>query len=115
MRKLVLTFLLVLLPLQFAQAAMCPYCCDDEAPFSTQQENDSKAEESLATDEQGNHQNPGPSHQCGLCQLAQSKFISWDIPMLTPFKTLPPYLAETLDYQSYIPRSLDRPNWTHFA
>jgi hypothetical protein len=115
MRKLVLTFLLVLLPLQFAQAAMCPYCCDDEAPLSTQQDNDSQAEESLAADEQGNHQNVGLSHQCGLCQLAQSKFISWDIPMLIPPKTAPPYLAEALDYQSYIPHGLDRPNWTHAA
>lgn len=114
MKKLFLTFLLVLMPLQFVQAATCPYCCDDDMPMSTQQQ-EAESEAAIVVDDRPTHATFGPSHRCGFCNLAHAQYISSEITLLTPQPAASPYLDETLAYQSYIPRGLDRPNWTHFA
>jgi hypothetical protein len=115
MRRLILTFLLVLLPLQFAQAAMCAYYCGDDLPLSTQQQDNSPSDMALVADDQPTHPLYGSSHRCGFCNLAQAKFIQEATPVLTAASTPQPYLPDPIAYQSYIPHGLDRPNWTPFA
>lgn len=114
MRKLILTFLLVLLPLQFAQAAMCPYCCGEDLPMSTQQ-NDDGEPDMLGVDDQPGELSLNLSHRCGFCNLAQAKFIEQPLPAIAATASPPPYFAETPAYQSYIPHGLDRPNWAYFV
>lgn len=114
MKKLFLTFLLILMPLQFAQAALCPYCCADDMPLSTQQQ-DGESGETLVADDQPTHATFGQAHRCGFCNLAHAKYISSEIALLSPSPAASPYLDDTFVYRSYIPRGLDRPNWTHFA
>lgn len=114
MKKLVLTFLLVLMPLQFAQAAMCPYCCSEGLPLSTQPDADG-GPDVLGADDQPGQVNLNLSHRCGFCNLAQAKFIEQPLPVLATTASPPPYLADIPVYQSYIPHGLDRPNWTFFA
>lgn len=114
MKKLFLTFLLVLMPLQFAQAALCPYCCADDMPVSTQLP-DGDSDVALVADDQPLPATFGASHRCGFCNLAHAKFIGSEITLAAPAAAATPYLDDTLVYQSYIPRGLDRPNWTHRA
>lgn len=114
MRKLILTFLLVLLPLQFAQAAMCPYCCGEGLPMSSQQDGND-GPDTLGTDDQSGQLSLDLSHRCGFCNLAQAKFIEQPLPTVVATTSPPPYFADTPAYQSYIPHGLDRPNWTPFA
>lgn len=114
MKRLLLTFLLVLLPLQFAQAAMCPYCCENQAPFSTQQDDGDEPAAVTADDAAGNAIS-GASHRCGFCNLSGTKFVAAASATIKPFKTLVSFQQPPTRYQSYIPLGLDRPNWMLFA
>ena len=114
MKKLFLTFLLVLLPLQFAQAAMCAYCCDEEAPSSLQ----SSGEQATPADDVEQHDDKGtngPHHSCGTCHLSCAKFFVSQPGFSQPSTISVSFHQEIIDYKSYIPRSLERPKWTHFA
>jgi hypothetical protein len=111
MRKLVLTFLLVLMPLQFAQAALCPYTCDMEA--STQQ---SDGPESAVANEETDKSTQTAPHRCAFCDLSHAKFIPNEMLSLTAANTAAAcFQPDTFIYRSPIPTGLDRPNWSHFA
>ena len=114
MRKLFLTFLLVLLPLQFAQAAVCAYCCDEETPASMQGDNSQQT--SADKEQHDDAQDSGASqHSCGVCHLSCAKYFVSQPALFQPFKLTVSFHQETIDYQSSIPRGLDRPNWTFAA
>ena len=113
MRKLFLTFLLVLLPLQFAQAAMCAYCCDEKTSSSTQAYPQDMAPD--AEQHADAQDNDASHHSCGVCHLACAKYVISEPGFFQPFKTSVSFHQETIAYQSYIPRGLDRPNWTFAA
>ena len=82
LKKLFLSFLLVLLPLQFAQAAMCAYC-EFDLDIAPQHEAASQHEVSSASsiqatvssqhshDQQGN----GLHNGCGVCHLCCAKLL----------------------------------------
>lgn len=114
MKKLLLTFLLVLMPLQFAQAAMCAYCCDEETPSSMQGSSEHETEAS-AEQHDDNPDTGEPHHSCDVCHLSCAKYFVSQPGFFQPFKITVSFHQETIDYQSYIPRGLDRPNWTPFA
>ena len=114
MKRLILTFLLVLLPLQFAQAAVCSYCCIDEMTSSTQHDDGAQPDVELEADDQ-EASVTHDTHPCGFCNMSQAKFINSEAVLSTASTAVQRYLSEPAAYQSYIPRGLDRPNWSNFA
>lgn len=112
MKKLLLTFLLVMLPLQFAQAAMCPYCCNDEIPFSTQQEDSDTP--AISADDGGNSAS-ATSHRCGFCNLSSAKFVTGQSTTVAITDVPVTFQHQAIKYQSFIPRGPERPNWMLFA
>ena len=118
LKKLFLSFLLVLLPLQFVQAAMCAYC-EFDLDIAPQHEAVSQHEVSPASsiqatvssqhshDQQGN----GLHNGCGVCHLCCAKLLgsnagfnaisgNADIPSLF---ILHPY--------PLVASGIERPNW----
>ena len=126
MKKLILTFLLVLLPLQFAQAALCSYYCG-ELPVSSQQSTGPQSMDSqlpdqlipnqpdsiVATDHQQDNQ--AATHRCAFCSMSHAKFINHAPPVLAIPNTTAPFQPEAVTYQSHISHTPERPNWMPFA
>ena len=113
MQKFILTLLLVMLPLQFAQAALCSYTCEG-MPVAPQKVQD-QAPASLTTSHGQIDLGTLLPHHCGFCNLANAKFFMGKLPQVTPPKVMALFVPETLIYQSPISPGLERPNWTPFA
>jgi len=113
MKKFFLMFLLVLLPLQYAQAAVCAYCCEDEVPMSSQGTHDQQ--QIVAVDDAPIDSAGEDHHACGSCHLSCCQYLSSQSVVILPFKVSDAFHHLTTGYQSYIPHGLDRPNWTHLA
>ncbi|HYG32311.1 MAG TPA: hypothetical protein VD810_04915 [Methylophilaceae bacterium] len=113
MKKFILMFLLVLLPLQYTQAAVCTYCCNDEAPMSSQNPHDQQLD--AAVDDPSADGDGDDHHACGTCHLSCSQYLSLQSVVIVSFKASGSFLHLATGYQSYIPHGLDRPNWTQLA
>lgn len=113
MKKLFLILLLTLLPLQFAQAAMCAYCCESETSAQPQANDGPQQEVSASVaDIQTGNVNSDMQHNCGACHFACAKvFLSQSaiMPLLEPSS---PSATELVAYQSLITRDIDRPKWS---
>lgn len=112
MKKLLLILLLTLLPLQFAQAAMCAYCCESET--STQPQSNDGHQQKLSASVTNTQVGDGTGdmhHDCGTCHFACAKvFLSQPI-IMALLEPPSPSTTELVAYQSLVPRGIDRPKW----
>jgi hypothetical protein len=112
MKKLFLILLLTLLPLQFAQAAMCAYCCESET--STQPQSTDGHQQGLSasvTDIQAGDDASDMHHDCGICHFACAKVFVSPPTIMSLLEPPSPSTTELVAYQSLAPRGIDRPKW----
>lgn len=72
MKRFLLILLMLLVPLQFAQAAVCSYCCEDEHAV-LQQQADSPV--ISAADTQSGNADTVVQHACASCHMACAKLL----------------------------------------
>lgn len=114
-KKLLLIFLLVLLPLQFSWAAAAAYCQHEEEPATLHfghhsHQHDAKADLPDEVD------TPTKVHaDCGYCHLAcQVSFLMEQPDIAMPNGSTYTALYSRM-YSSHIPNGLHRPDWRFVA
>ncbi len=111
-RRTFIAFLLVLLPLQFAQAAVCSYG-HSEINTSSQHGINATEETSVVAMNPHTHNQPEKSscNECSVCHLCCTKFVR----LQSEFTTIPCFVAISSPEVSYryplIISGIERPNW----
>jgi len=111
-KRFLISFLLILLPLQFAQAAICSYC-EFDLDVAPQHEVTQAQQVSVADLGQHSHdqQGNGLHNGCGVCHLCCAKLVSSQ-PDIKVISTNPTVTATYIIHQYPLVLSgIERPNW----
>jgi len=107
LNKILVVFMLVLLPLQFSQAAVCAYC-EYEMENAPQH---SMVADSVHTGSHGEQGN-GAHNGCGVCHLCFAKLRTEQPSLNSPLSLSTTFVSEYFPpHYSFISDNIERPNW----
>lgn len=113
-KKLLLIFMLVLLPLQFSWAAVAVYC-QHEQEASTHFGHHShkhEADASAQTDDSGTEGKLAKvDGDCAVCHFSAQPSFPNSLRTVTPPQVAPHAIQLQTDYSSHIPEGPQKPDW----
>ncbi len=116
MKRLVLLFLLVLLPLQTSWAAVSGYCQHEQDERQSQHlgHHDHK-HHNISGQQDAQPENPSQDNDCGVCHMSGGTAIPVGAQMLPVQLDSAVFFALDLRLPFVAPEAPDRPNWQPFA
>jgi len=117
-KRLLLIFLLAILPLQYSWAAAAVYCQHEKTPSTHFGHHTHEHHEQAGdTDHKGNHQGKiaKADNDCGVCHLSAQPSFPGAVPAIVlPDRAAPPG-DSTPYYSSHIPDRPAKPDWRLLA
>ncbi|HJV76483.1 MAG TPA: cobalt-zinc-cadmium resistance protein [Noviherbaspirillum sp.] len=111
MKKLLLIFLLAVLPLQYTWAAAAVYCTHEKSPAAKHFGHHSHKHNAKADDTSKSDKGPVVDNDCGTCHISAQPSFFFTVPMVVPLSGYVYAEQAPPIYHSYIPEGLPRPDW----